>query len=518
MKVTIDGRTLDVAAGKTIIQAAHEAGIVVPYYCYHPGLVPDGNCRICLVEVEKAPKLMVACKTPVAEGMVVKTGGARVEEARRSVMEFLLINHPIDCPVCDQAGECKLQDYYYDYDLADSRFKESKNNKPKVQIFGEHVAFDGERCILCSRCVRFTRDVSETHELGIFQRGDHSVVGLAPGRTLDNPYSLNVVDICPVGALTSRDFRFRKRVWMLDETPSVCPGCSRGCATSLDHHRREDKIYRVRPRKNMQANGYWMCDAGRFMMGVAEQGRRSGHRVDGIGAAIEVAAARAAALLGAGRVGVLLSRWSSNEELLALRGLVQSLPGAIVALGEDRLAAAGEVVEDDFLIEADKNPNSAGARRLFGLKADDGMPALRQALAAGTVDTLLVVGNGAAKVLGVDVLKPAHVVHLSAHADDLGRPVDVELAGRVWAEKRGSFTSSAGVIAAFEPALRGPEGAADDLVIVAAVGKALKLTLPATAEAAFAQLAVELPELGGLDFAALRAATAASAALRTEAG
>src|SRR5690606_14840025 len=146
--------------------------------------------------------------------------------------------------------------------------------------------FDGERCILCSRCVRFTRDVSETHELGIFERGDHSVISLAPGRTLDNPYSLNVVDICPVGALTSRDFRFRKRVWMLDETASVCPGCSRGVATTHDHHKREDKIYRIRPRKNMQANGFWMCDAGRFMMDVAEQGRAEGHRVDGIGAAL----------------------------------------------------------------------------------------------------------------------------------------------------------------------------------------------------------------------------------------
>ncbi len=518
MKVTIDGRTLDVAAGKTIIQVAHEAGIVVPYYCYHPGLVPDGNCRICLVEVEKAPKLMVACKTPVAEGMVVNTGGARVDEARRSVMEFLLINHPIDCPVCDQAGECKLQDYYYDYDLADSRFKEDKVHKPKVQIFGEHVAFDGERCILCSRCVRFTRDVSETHELGIFERGDRSVIALAPGRTLDNPYSLNVVDICPVGALTSRDFRFRKRVWMLDETASVCPGCSRGCAISLDHHRDEDKIYRIRPRKNMQANGFWMCDAGRFMMNVAEQGRRDGHRVDGIGAALDVAAARAATLLAGGRTGVLLSRWSSNEELLALRGLVRGLPDAVVALGEDRLPAAGEVVEDDFLIEADKNPNRAGARRLLSLAADDGLPALRKALAAGEIDTLLVIGNGAARVLGVDVRKPTHVVHLSAHADDLGRAVDVEFAGRVWAEKRGTFTSSTGVIAAFDPALRGPAAAADDLAIVAAIGKGLKLALPATAEDAFAQLAEELPELGGLDFAALRAATAASAALRTEAG
>src|SRR5690606_13284602 len=205
----------------------------------------------------------------------------------------------------------------------------------------------------------------------------------------------------------------------------------------------------------------------RFMMDVAEQGRAEGHRVDGIGAALDVAAARAAALVGTGKLGVLLSRWSSNEELVALRGLIQALPGAVVALGEDRLPATGEVVEDDFLIEADKNPNSAGARRVFGLGDDDGLPALKKALADGAIDTLLVIGDGAARVLGVELLKPAHVVVLSAHAADLGRTADVELAGRVWAEKRGSFTSSAGVVAAFEPALRGPAGAADDLTILA---------------------------------------------------
>lgn len=358
--ITIDEQTVEVASGKTVIQAAHEAGIHIPYYCYHPGLIPDGNCRICLVKVEKAPKLMVACKTPVADGMVISTDIDEVHDAQHSVMEFMLLNHPIDCPVCDQAGECKLQDYYFEHNLQNSRFKESKNHKPKAQEFGPHVMFDGERCIMCSRCVRFCRDVTETYELGLLNRGDRTLIALASGKTLDNPYSMNVVDICPVGALTSRDFRFRKRVWFMDEQPGSCPGCATGCAVRYDFDPRENKIYRVRGDKALDVNGYWMCDDGRALHLRGEENRQS----EPVGFAADAASEFAARWMAADKKLLLVDPAQSNEVYTAIKALSASadLRGA-PGYGLDD---GYKVEEDNLLIHADKNPNRAGRDKILG--------------------------------------------------------------------------------------------------------------------------------------------------------
>jgi len=251
----IDGRSVEVEAGTTVIQAAERAGIEIPHYCWHPGLSVSGNCRMCLVEIEKAPKLQIACNTVAADGMVVCTTSERTKAAQRSVLEFLLINHPIDCPICDQAGECKLQEYYMDYDRQRSRFPlPAKVKKAKAVPIGPHVMLDRERCILCARCTRFLDEITHTSELGIHQRGDHSEIRLAPGKVLDNAYSANVVDICPVGALTNRDFRFRARVWYLERTPSVCAGCAMGC--NIEVYQREGRIYRFQPRANARVNGW----------------------------------------------------------------------------------------------------------------------------------------------------------------------------------------------------------------------------------------------------------------------
>ena len=261
-KVTIDGKELDAPDGINLIQAAEKLGIEIPHYCYHPALSVVGNCRMCLVEVEKAPKLQIACNTRVTEGMVVHTANERVKRAQGSVLEFLLINHPIDCPVCDQAGECKLQDYYMDYDRQPSRFPlAKKNHKGKAIDIGSGVMLDQERCVLCARCTRFFDEVTHTSELAIFERGDHNRIDIFPGREVDNKYAGNVVDICPVGALTEKDFRFRMRVWYMHRTPSVCGGCERGCAIDVHHHR--GKIYRLKPRYNPEVNRFWMCDEGR---------------------------------------------------------------------------------------------------------------------------------------------------------------------------------------------------------------------------------------------------------------
>ena len=269
VKLTVDGKPIEVPIGTRLIEAARMTQEDVPYYCYHPGLSIAGNCRMCQVEIEGIPKLQIACHMEAKDGMVVHTKNEKVLKTRQHMLEFLLVNHPVDCPVCDQAGECWLQDYYMKHGLHDSRVNEDKVSKPKAVPIGPNVMLDNERCILCSRCVRFTDEISKTRELGISNRGDHSEVQVFPGKQLNNPYSGNVVDICPVGALTDRDFRFKIRVWYLKSGDSVCGGCSRGCNiqvhTNLDRPQHgTGRVKRLKPRYNAEVNQWWMCDAGRY--------------------------------------------------------------------------------------------------------------------------------------------------------------------------------------------------------------------------------------------------------------
>lgn len=261
-KFTLDGKELEFTQGETIIEAARREGIEIPHFCWHPSLSVAGNCRICLVEVEKAPKGMIACATQATEGMVVYTNSPKAVHMRNAVMEFLLINHPLDCPICDEAGECKLQDYAYKYSIGKSRFDETKNHKDKRVELGPHVMFDQERCISCSRCIRYCEEVVGDPQLTFVSRGEHVTIETFPGKQLDNPYSMNVIELCPVGALTSRDFRFRARVWDMSHTDSICTGCARGC--NIEVWVRDNQIKRLIPRENMDVNQYWMCDYGRL--------------------------------------------------------------------------------------------------------------------------------------------------------------------------------------------------------------------------------------------------------------
>ena len=261
-KITIDNREVEFIPGQTIIQAALNAGIEIAHFCYHPSLSVAGNCRICLVEIEKMPKLSIACSTPATEGMIIHTKSGKVIHAQNAVMEFLLINHPLDCPICDEAGECKLQDYAYQYGVGISRFDEMKNEKDKRVSLGPNVMFDQERCISCSRCIRFCDEIAKDPQLTFVQRGDHVTIETFPGEELDNPYSMNVIEICPVGALTSKEFRFKSRVWEMSFTDSVCPGCSRGCNSIIGV--RNNQILRIEPRENTGVNDYWLCDWGRL--------------------------------------------------------------------------------------------------------------------------------------------------------------------------------------------------------------------------------------------------------------
>jgi len=261
-KILIDEKEIEFKPGQTIIEAARDHGIEIPHFCWHPKLSVSGNCRVCLVEVEKMPKLMIACSTIASEGMIVHTQSEKTLEARNAVMEFILINHPLDCPICDEAGECKLQDYAYSHGEGESRFTEEKNHKQKHVQLGPHVMFDGERCISCSRCIRFCDEIAKDPELTFVQRGDSVTITTFPGEELDNPYSMNVIDICPVGALTSIDFRFKARVWDMSATKSICTGCARGC--NIDIWVRNNEILRLTPRHNEEVNSYWMCDYGRL--------------------------------------------------------------------------------------------------------------------------------------------------------------------------------------------------------------------------------------------------------------
>lgn len=261
-KITIDKKELEFKPGQTILQVAKENGIKIPHFCWHPGLSISGNCRICLVEVEKFPKLTIACATQAMEGMVVHTKSEKVVKSQNAVMEFLLINHPLDCPICDEAGECKLQDYAYKFSTGQSRFEEEKNHKDKRIELGPNVMFDQERCISCSRCIRFCDEIAKDPQLTFIQRGEKVTITTFPGKELDNPYSMNVIEICPVGALTSRHFRFRARVWDMSFTDSICPGCAMGCNTTIGV--RNNEILRIEPRQNLDVNEYWLCDWGRL--------------------------------------------------------------------------------------------------------------------------------------------------------------------------------------------------------------------------------------------------------------
>ncbi len=260
IKCKINNREVEVEEGTSIIQAFKRIGEDIAYYCWHPGLSVAGVCRLCMVEIDGNPRLQIACNTLVTEGMVITSQSEEVKDAVKWGLDFHLINHPLDCPICDQAGECGLQDQYMRFGQYDSKMGEQKVKKKKVVDLGDKIVLDSERCILCTRCVRFTEEVSKTHGLGIFDRGDHSEIGTFAGKPLNDNYSVNTVDICPVGALTSKDFRFRQRVWLLKDRASLCTGCSTGCSVDVFFNR--EGLWRVKPRHS-EVNGYWMCDEGR---------------------------------------------------------------------------------------------------------------------------------------------------------------------------------------------------------------------------------------------------------------
>lgn len=411
--LSIDGREISVPKGMNLIEAAKVAGIEIPHYCYHTHLSVAGNCRMCQVKVEGMPKLTIGCNTGATEGMKVSTHltSPEVAEAQRATLEFILINHPLDCTVCDQAGHCKLQDYYYEYNRQPSRFaEEDKEHKVKALPLGPNVILDGERCILCTRCVRFCEEITETAELGVFNRGDKSVISVAEGEQLDNPLSGSVVDLCPVGALTHRNWRFNTRIWYTKPVDSVCPGCSTGCNVKIST--RDEQVVHVKARLNAEVNREWLCDEGRYGFDRLVAGEQLSTPLvikdSGEGARTtlaDIAAAMQSVKAGANETAVFLSPLLTIEDLyVAEKFLLDVLK---IEAGSSSVAMQYKSRQLDAvsqkLVSPDFAPN-ARAASLFGWAGSgenwreemtSRYEALLGSLVAGKVKRLIMIGDAA---------------------------------------------------------------------------------------------------------------------------
>jgi NADH-quinone oxidoreductase subunit G len=480
--VLIDGKKLDVAEGTNLVEAAKQVGVEIPTYCYHPGLTVVGQCRICFVEVEGAPRLVTACSTPVREGMVVHTDNQKVREARAAVMEFLLANHPLDCPVCDQAGECYLQDYSYQYGRSVSRFEEDKAKKPKKDL-GLHVLLYNDRCIMCTRCVRFTREVSGTSELYVDGRGHREEIDIFPGKPCDNKLSGNVIDLCPVGALLDKDFLFKQRVWMLKQARSISPADAGGENIYLEHN--ENVIYRIKPRFNADVNKWWISDDTRYSYKAAhDPARLRVARKVQYGSQVDVASAKAieqaetdlkqlVATNGEGVLYAMLSPMMACEEAWLLGTWIRSIDKkALLVLGPVPTSGQNEKFfnsltrQQTFEIQAEKVPNAAGIRRI--LKKLGGPQMEWDAFAAGTEASIKALKGGwivggylspwLPKALPAHVTKGYRVVQ-DILPNALTEKADILLPAASWAEKDGCWENYAGIIQAFEAAVTPPRGA-----------------------------------------------------------
>jgi NADH-quinone oxidoreductase subunit G len=474
----LDDREIPFEPGDTIIRAAHRVGVDIPHYCWHPGLSVAANCRMCLVEIlpppgrpalalavlawdaekgeyvdQKKPKLQPACQMQAADGLEVRSESSpHVERARASVQELLLLNHPVDCPICDQAGECRLQDYWLEHQATAKRMHDEPVHKPKAVVFGPTIVYDAERCIVCTRCIRFSEEVAKDPVLALRQRGNLSEVVVAPGRELDHPYTLMTEYVCPVGALTAADFRFKARVWFLRSARTVCQGCATGCSAFLDYDPRDGSVHRHRPRENQAVNKYWMCDEG-----MLDYHRVASHRVltasidkqvASVGAALDHAA-KALTGVPPERLAVVLSAQHSNEDNFALLKLAREVLGVTALFLGGKPDGAGDAV----LRHADKNPNARGVaglcspppRSMQDLGAASTMTEFSALLALGSETRELADGGALASI-------KTRIV-LATHEGTLPKLATVILPVSSWAESHGTFVNAKGLAQESEQAI-----------------------------------------------------------------
>lgn len=520
--VLIDGKEISVPKGTNVIEAARQLGADIPHYCYHPKLSVAGNCRMCLIEMgmpmtdratrepimdEKTgkqkigwiPRPVIGCGTTVAPGMQIKTNSPLVKDCREGVMEFLLVNHPLDCPICDQAGECKLQEQATGYGRGYSRFIEQKNVKPKRTVLGPRVILDDERCVLCSRCIRFSKEVAKDDVLGFIDRGSYSTLTCFPGKELKNNYSLNTVDICPVGALTSTDFRFKMRVWFLKQTNSLDTESSVGANTVA--WSREGVLYRITPRQNDDVNDTWMSDSGRMLYKqVGAENRLSQITVEGAESTLEMAVNAATSLVKSGDVALVGSGQSSVEEQFLTKKLADALNTSA-----SLVSRVGE--GDGILISADRNPNVRGAlvtglvsalpeQQLAGLAAD---------IDAGKVKAVVSIGEDlTAAGLSAEQLAKVSIIYLGTHSNATSEAAKIVIPTLTTFEKSGTLVNQQFRIQKFAKAVPGKSGATDDLVVlsklVAATGGA---DVGSDVKAVWTTIAAEVPALATMSYASI---------------
>jgi NADH-quinone oxidoreductase subunit G len=524
LNVQIDGVWHQFPKGTRVIEACEKAGSYVPRYCYHKKLSSPGNCRMCLIEMgfprlgpDRKPELgsdgkpiinwmprpQISCAQDVSEGMGVRTNSPLVKECQRGVLEFLLINHPLDCPICDQAGECRLQEFSVDYGTSESRFLENKVKKPKNVQIGPRVTLDDERCILCSRCIRFCHEIAHDDVLGFVDRGSYTVLTAHPGKLLENNYSLNTVDICPVGALTSSDFRFKMRVWFLKETKSICTSCATGCNTIIGT--REDVIYRQTPRENDHVNSSWMCDYGRLNFKYLEAENRllepqirSGGRLVPAKwpAAIGEAALQLKQFSGP-EIAIIASGRMTNEELWLTRGLARTLGVETIDIVPRRGPG------DTILLSEDRNPNTNGARLILGSTSEPGakLIGIADAVRSGHIKALVILKENAMH-LGLPIDKLAELrafIVMNVLPNDATEKATVVLPACGFAEKRGSMVNGKGRLQRLNQAVRPPGNARDDWEILRdllqAIGGGDSLH---SVDDVFRKISETVPQFGGL--------------------
>ncbi len=496
--IIIDGQAYQTREGITVLQAALENGFDIPHYCYHPGLHVVGSCRLCLMEIKMphpetkemtwSPKLMPSCQVMVRDGMEVRFNSQKVRDNRAQVMEYYLIDHPLDCPVCDQAGECYLQDYSLKFGTATSRAIDPKHKNPKKNI-GPHTLLYMDRCVLCTRCVRFAQEIAGTGELCVVNRGSRAEIDVFPGQQLDNKLQGNVVDICPVGALLDKDFLHKQRAWFLESTDSICRGCSSGCAIHVDYNREKGKVWRLCPRYNPGVNDWWICDEGRFGWKFVEQEGRITTpvvRAEGVEDCPrwellpEMLRNRLRAVVteyGEGALGVQLSPEMACEEAWLLVEAIRQIDpqarlalGDVQAVGEDERFPVGCAQgEEKFVIRAEKNPNRRGIETV--LEAFGGQVLSKEELwgqvSRGAIKGLWVAGgypqgDWASDTLLSAVDKTVLAVVQDTFAGALSEKADVVLPFCAWVEREGSFMNHAGTLQPYKRAVSPPEGAVQD--------------------------------------------------------
>jgi NADH-quinone oxidoreductase subunit G len=483
-KVSVDGVEIEVQEGINIIEAAKAADVHVPHFCYHPSLTVVGQCRMCLVEVEGMPKLQAGCSTTVKDGMKIHVWNEKVEKARKGQMEFLLINHPLDCPICDKAGECPLQDYAFNYGSVVSRYGEFKRTYPGMDrtAIGPHVVQNMNRCIHCTRCIRFTQEITGTSELAFFKRGASTEVGVFPGTPIDNWMSACVTDLCPTGALTTREFRFESRVWNLDSVESVCNGCDAGCNIFIGY--RSGQVFRYRPRVNPEVNDHWLCDYGRFSYERYDTDRvvvpkvRTDDDYLGISTWSEALDAIANAVQGGGKTAAIFSANMTNEEAYLAKRLFVDRMGASAGVMVDEIGPIKMKSRTEWLLGTQAAPNFRGVQKEIGPSQSN-----------GAIDNLLTNGAGGIDVLFVtDALfsdrtkDPAVVANLRkakflvVQSWDANHPLcdvaDVLLPGTIHAEKEGTYTNLQGRVQEIHQAYPPKGQAISDLELYRRIGAA----------------------------------------------